>query len=226
MDWVPSLNKKIVLVLLISFFLIMPFLGCIEDKQEATEKENEDNNDPVMQDLTDEDWNYYVWQYITRDNLFSQIEKGWSIINATSDRNIRLLKLNESNLVKITRLNNISSEMKGNITHHLENISTYNLSYRLDAVRENQITILKCYLNISKNYSSIYDRYNQQISNLAPLSGDEYVEISAEMDSIINQSLLIQSNIITINTKLNNSISDDEYYEWAEGKNTSMFPTS
>lgn len=217
------LRRQYVLVLFISLVLITPFLGCTENIDDSNSADKEKNDDVKTEELTDEDWEYYVWQYTTRNQLFDKIQTGWEIINSTTDKHIRLFILRNDSVEDISKLNNISLTIKKNVTSHLNNISNFNLSNRLEEIRGNQIIILNSYYNISKSYSSIYNKYIKRLKDHdESIQKTEYVDMSDQINEIIENSKSIQTQINTINTKLNNSISENEYFKWVEGKNTSI----
>jgi len=210
------MKKNYISILIVTLLIVLSFSGCILNQNETDKNKAEP--------LTDEDWEYYTWQYTTRNQLFDQMNNGWHILNSTSKAKGRLIELNDNNLHNLSQLYNLSKQMEENSTTHLSKISNFTLSNRMESIRRDQIVILNNYLNISTNYSAIYNRYAEEMQSYNVSSQKpKYISFSNEMELIIENTLSIQSRISSISTKVNSTISEKEWNTWTQGKDTSIF---
>jgi len=191
------MNLKWTGILLTLIILIAGFSGCVQ------ESESDDQETQDVQ-LTDEDWNYFVFHYESGKDLNQLFTSGFNII----DKEIKLfdpvnssflLEVNNSNLNIITNLKNISNEMYENISDYRSTLDDFKVSSNLIDHHQKQGDLFDVYENLSNLYLATYNRiisvYNSSTAKT------KLVDIS----DIMQQLFVIEETI--------NSLMDDQVQE-------------
>lgn len=191
------MNLKWIGISLTLIILIAGFSGCVQEN-ESDEQETQDVQ------LTDEDWNYFVFHYESGKDLNQLFTSGFNII----DKEIKLfdpvnssflLEVNNSNLNIITNLKNISNEMYENISDYRSTLDDFKVSSNLIDHHQKQGDLFDVYENLSNLYLATYNRiisvYNSSTAKT------KLVDIS----DIMQQLFVIEESI--------NSIMDDQVQE-------------
>lgn len=192
-----TMNLKWIGISLTLIILIAGFSGCVQEN-ESDEQETQDVQ------LTDEDWNYFVFHYESGKDLNQLFTSGFNII----DKEIKLfdpvnssflLEVNNSNLNIITNLKNISNEMYENISDYRSTLDDFKVSSNLIDHHQKQGDLFDVYENLSNLYLATYNRiisvYNSSTAKT------KLVDIS----DIMQQLFVIEESI--------NSIMDDQVQE-------------
>ncbi len=195
--------------LILSIILVIVLAGCFQ-VDESNEKKVYD------EDLTKEDWDYFVFHYFSGKDLNQLFKSGFQIINTEMSKfdpinSSFLLEVNQSNWNELSNLKNISNIMYKNISNYRNELTNFTLSSNMIDHAKKQSDLFNVYENTSNLYMITYNRivvvYN---SSKAETS---YVDIS----DIMLQIFSIEESINDImddqvNQILN--IPDEIWNEW------------
>ncbi|HMA83035.1 MAG TPA: hypothetical protein VKP59_02275 [Candidatus Thermoplasmatota archaeon] len=191
------MNLKSIGISIMLIILIVGFSGCVQENE---------SDEQITQDvqLTDEDWNYFVFHYKSGKDLNQLFTSGFNII----DKEIKLfdpvnssflLEVNNSNLNELTNLKNISNKMYENISDYRSTLDDFMVSSNLIEHHQKQSNLFDVYENLSNLYLATYNRiisvYNSSTAKT------KLVDIS----DIMQQLFVIEESI--------NSIMDDQVQE-------------
>lgn len=219
------MTKQKILSLLLIFILVIVFSGCTteETSDQNTDTDNESPN-VGAESLTDEDWDYFVFSYVSGEDLyhlfnqgFNQIDNSLSLFDPVNDT--FLLKLNTTTKAKLLDLESIALIIQNNATHYQSDLDEYTLSEQLKPHATLQETLFTVYQNRSISFLSVYNKINVTIN----LSDDRInlVDISSEMANIFTEDELI-TEILDAQINQINSIPDDEWDKWTKDRDWSF----
>lgn len=217
------MKKKLISIGIILIFLIVGFSGCLEEKNiESDEKNTYNGKSEYGNNLTDEDWDYFVFHYNSGKDLNNLFTIGFDIIDTQISlfdpvNSSFLLEINNSNKNILYQLNNISNTMNSNISLYNSFLNNFTLSSNMVNHSFEQKKLLNAYQNYSYAFLSIY---NKIIANFNP-SIEEYffIDISEEMAIIFYiEGLIVQimNNQVEIIVNIPNEIWDKwENNDWS-----------
>ena len=178
---------------LLSILLLVGITGCIEES--TTEDTTELSGPP----LTDEDWNYFQFHYISGNDLFSLFNEGFQVLNThislyNPTNSSFLIGVNESNKLEYLILDDIAETISQNVSRYQPELATYTVSpYFLNhSIRQEQL--FDSYKNLSVVFNSVYVKV---VTGYEPKEDmDAYIDISEEMEIlfIIEQFINLYMN--------------------------------
>lgn len=220
------MNNRFVAIGITLMFLITGFSGCVEDKDTNPNKDNSNFDDNIESggNLTEEDWDYFVFHYTSGKDLSALFTSGFNIINnelAWFDpaNSTFLLELNLSNQDTLFQLKNISKVMNANISQYRTILQNFTLSNKIINHGLEQNKLINNYQNLSNAFLSVYTKINAsfELSN----ESTTLIDISEEMEII----LVVDDSIADImdnQVEIIVSISDEEWDEWTKDRDWSF----
>lgn len=215
------MNNKPMILMIAIFIISMGFYGCIEEENNT----NGQNNQPTENILTDEDWDYFVFHYLSGKDLHTLYSTAGDLISneiyfSDSANYTYLIELNIANQQTLAQLKNLSEQLNANSSQYIDTLQTFTLSTTMKNHSELQNTLFVRYLSLSQIISSIYDTI---FSSTPPTNTSATViDISVDMIQMLSVSELItdlldeQVDIITL------QISDEEWEEWTKDRDWSF----
>ena len=220
------MNNRFIAIGITLMFLITGFSGCVEDKDTNPNKDNSNFDDNIESggNLTEEDWDYFVFQYTSGKDLHDLFTSGFNIIDnelALFDpiNSTFLLELNLSNQDNLFQLKSISKVMNANISQYRTILQNFTLSDKMINHGLEQNKLINSYQNLSNDFLSVYNKINAsfELSN----ESTTLVDISEEMEIIFvgdDSIAVIMDNQVEIIV----SISDEEWDEWTKDRDWSF----
>ena len=220
------MNNRFIAIGITLMFLITGFSGCVEDKDTNPNKDNSNFDDNIESggNLTEEDWDYFVFHHTSGKDLHALFTSGFNIIDnelALFDpiNSTFLLELNLSNQDTLFQLKSISKVMNANISQYRTILQNFTLSDKMINHGLEQNKLINSYQNLSNDFLSVYNKINAsfELSN----ESTTLVDISEEMGIIFvgdDSIAVIMDNQVEIIV----SISDEEWDEWTKDRDWSF----
>lgn len=220
------MNDRFIAIGILLVFLITGFSGCIEDKDTDYDKNNSDFDDNIESEgnLTEEDWDYFVFHYTSGKDLHILFTSGFNIIDNElaffdSVNSTFLLGFNLSNQDTLFQLKSISKVMNANISQYRTILQNFTLSDKMINHGLEQNKLLNGYQNLSNAFLSVYDKINAFFEHSN--ESTTLIDISEEMEIILVGDDSI-ADIMDNQVEIIVSISDEEWDEWAKDRDWSF----
>ena len=199
------MNTKLVAIIVAFIMFLAFFNGCIEET-ESVEHEN----------LTEEDWSYFNFHYLSGKDLYTSFNSGFNILNTQislydPENSSFLLEVNSTNEQVFFQLHDIAEFMSSNISVYKNNLNNYTVSSNMMNHSQKQGQLFDVYQNLSYVFDSVYIKvisgFDSSIETMV------YIDISNEMALIFMIEQLI-TTIMDEQVNLVVSIPDDIWAEW------------
>jgi len=202
-----------IIIAISAIIIISSLCGCVNEP-----KEN------VRNELGDEDWDYFVFHYLSGKDLHSLFVDGFSIVNSEislfdPDNSSFLLKCNVSNQHLFDQLRSISETMTENISIYKDELDGFMLSEQLKEHGLEQDKLFNVYANLSKVFLSIAEKVNTSFNE--SINESLLISISNEMQLLFvgdeTISLIMDNQLAKII-----NISDEAWDEWTKERDWSF----
>lgn len=202
-----------IISVLSAIVIISSICGCVTDTQES-----------VRTELTNEDWDYFVFHYLSGKDLHGLFVGGFSIVNSEislfdPDNSSFLLKSNMSNQHLFHQLKIISETMTENISMYKDELDGFTLSEQLKDHGLEQDKLFNVYANLSKVFLSIAEKVNTSFNE--SINESLLISISNEMQLLFvgdeTISLIMDNQLAKII-----NISDEAWDEWTKERDWSF----
>lgn len=178
----------------------------------------------VSSELTDEDWDYFVFHYNSGKDLHGLFMEGFDIVNEEISlfdptNSSFLLKCNASNIDRLSQLSFIAETMKENISVYKSRLAGFSLSDQMKDHGLQQNKLFNVYSNLSNVFLSIDEKV--QNSYNSSVNDSILIGISNEMNLLFvgdeTISLIMDDQLATII-----NISDEAWDEWTKDRDWSF----
>lgn len=201
------MKKQVITVGIIILFTSIQISGCTET-----------NN--TIEPLTDTDWNYFVWQHLSTDNITYYLTTITNLTNnITKYIHISTFLDLTSTSQNFTQLNATAHKWNQIILQNLYENSNFNLSSRMNENRD----IYALWLNDNRNISQIQlQMCNEFFLKDANLKN----KIPEYQQNISNHMTSAQNHFNAIMNWVNSSITDEEWNTWTANRDWSFLDST